>query len=511
MNTGGGVRFYVTRPNVDAMNSIANHITSDKSSREYYIIFVPRMLALCEDILEQQGVYGLVTVMEWKLYLIPLDQHILSLEIQDCVPTLYLTGDCTLLRLVANSIAQLESVYGYIETFHGKGHLAKQVWQLFERIRKRGIVKKSVISSVIFFDRRCDLVSPVCSQLTYEGILDDVFNTRNGYVELTGNVTGKKQNVKVQLNSKDPVFKVIRSQHFSSVPSLLSEISNELKGRYSKGRNEESLKELSKFVKELPKLKEKHESLSTHLKASEHIIIKKKDAEFQRQLACEQAILDVYDKAKKEVVEFIEECIQREFHFTIPLQLMCLLSASSDGIKPSQYKLLKQNFMMSYGSKHIVTFHHLDKVGLLREYKEEPKVTFKQLSKIFKLVPRETIPDPKEMSYVHGGLYKPLSCAAVEHVIQHGDWVGPEVSLKDWSATGSGGGPTFSYGASQRKRTSASPTPLRGQVILVYFIGGCTFSEINALQILGTQLDCSFIVATTNIINANTFISSLAA
>lgn len=46
------------------------------------------------------------------------------------------------------------------------------------------------------------------------------------------------------------------------------------------------------------------------------------------------------------------------------------------------------------------------------------------------------------------------------------------------------------------------------RVILVFFLGGCTFAEVAALRFLSQQDDTNveFIVATTKIINKNTFL-----
>jgi len=49
------------------------------------------------------------------------------------------------------------------------------------------------------------------------------------------------------------------------------------------------------------------------------------------------------------------------------------------------------------------------------------------------------------------------------------------------------------------------------KVTLIFFLGGCTYSEISSLRYLSTQDEypTEYLVATTKIINAKTFISSL--
>lgn len=55
---------------------------------------------------------------------------------------------------------------------------------------------------------------------------------------------------------------------------------------------------------------------------------------------------------------------------------------------------------------------------------------------------------------------------------------------------------------------SQSDTP---KVVLVFFLGGCTFAEISALRFLSRQEDnnVEFVIATTKLINKNTFLENL--
>lgn len=513
MNTGSETRFYITRPDIPAINYISQHIKSDlknRTPRNYHIIFVPRKLASCDYILEREGLYGHVKMWDWNLYLIPLDEHVLSLEHPNTTRTLYFDGNYSVLHSVARSILALEDQFGTIPIIHGKGQFAEMVWELVVRMKEAlgkttGPHSASTITDLVLFDRSCDWVTPMCSQLTYEGMLDDVFDIKSGFVELGTDITDKPQNVKILLNEKDPVFSLTRSMHFSAVSDTLIQVSKELKESYSKGRDRsQTIQEMKEFVKHLPALKEKHESLAMHLKASEKIIQQKKERNFQRQLGIEWSILEGTDK--QIIFESIEECIESQYSHYVPLQLLCLASATGNGIKPKYYLSFKRSFIHSYGHKHLVTFHNLGRVGLLRE-KEDQASPFNQLSHRLKLVPKDPssydLKEPVDASYVFGGAYIPLSCAVIEYVVKKGSWKGLEEAIKNWE------GPNFSHeqAVSQRKGLVAGTKANR--VVLVYFIGGCTFSEINALRFMGSKLNCQFIIATTDIINWKRTLDSL--
>lgn len=486
-----------------SMTWIARHIQNDVSerhTRNYNIIFVPRRLETCDFILENEGVYGYIQIFQWNLHLIPLDAHLLSLERFDSFKNLYIEQDFTIFNSVAQSLLLLEDIYGSIPVVHGKGHYAKMVWDLFLHLRE---IRRSPlrtrgeglgISELILVDRQCDLVTPLCSQLTYEGILDDVIRVQSGYIHISKDITGKEHDSKVVVNSKDPVFGVIRSLYFSSVPLTLSEITKGLKLSYTQGKSLSSIPALKNFVQRLPELVKRHDSLSIHVKVSEHITEKMKRQEFQRQLYFERAILEAVEKTQ--FTDYIEELIQRQMPYHIPLRLLCLMSTTNNGIKPKYFLPLKRAFLHSYGYKHMMTFRNLFKAGLLEDKEEEQKQvksTFKQLSKQLKLVPKDPgnydVHSPKDMSYVYGGAYKPLSCAVVEYLVRTGSWKGLDDTIKTWY------GPAFTH-----HDGSSLPPTRDAKVVLVYFIGGVTFSEVNALQLLGKLTNTVYVIATTNIL-----------
>src|SRR3954452_24764197 len=46
------------------------------------------------------------------------------------------------------------------------------------------------IDSLIIIDRSVDLITPLCTQLTYEGLIDEVFGIRASHVEVDSSLIG---------------------------------------------------------------------------------------------------------------------------------------------------------------------------------------------------------------------------------------------------------------------------------------------------------------------------------
>ncbi|XP_065184076.1 vacuolar protein sorting-associated protein 33B-like [Sycon ciliatum] len=504
-------RVYLMRAYPSLISSMIYQILEDRKRRvrcNYHLVAVPQMTHACSALLEQHGLFGDVQISGWPLDLLPLDKDLLSLELPSIFTDLYLAGDQHGIRIVAQSLITLQSLYGTIPTIHGLGRYSAMVRDLFQLLSADQETGATVaiegeprIEQLILFDRSCDSVTPLCSPTTYEGLLDDVFGIKNGFVEFDKLVTGKDQKIKLLLNSSDSVYAEIRSRHFTAVHSHLSGLAKQLQTGYDRRHDMTTVQEMKAFVTDLSGMKQQHRSLATHVGACE-VINKKKRASFlQKQLQIEHATLEGLDE--RECLELIEELINRQVSVTTPLRLLCLQSLTSGGLKPKTYQLLKTQFLQAYGYDHIVTLSRLEEMGWLKEQSDKQVPVFRTATKRLKLIPRDSegydLSKPPDTAYVFGGAYCPLSCHLAQHAMQNGGWQG----IEDFCQLLTKDVFTISQVASQRK------AGVGRSITVVYFIGGCTFSEVNALRFIAQQTGKQILVATTNLCQGTTMLQDI--
>lgn len=111
--------------------------------------------------------------------------------------------------------------------------------------------------------------------------------------------------------------------------------------------------------------------------------------------------------------------------------------------------------------------------------------------------------------------YAPLTIRIVERALKPNGWQSlndilsclPGPTFEEYQSTGQTSLTTTRRG-SFSSELSQSDTP---KVILVFFLGGCTYAEISALRFLSRQEDnnVEFVIATTKLINKNTFLDNL--
>ncbi|XP_050834698.1 vacuolar protein sorting-associated protein 33B isoform X3 [Serinus canaria] len=470
-----------------------------------------------------------VTCDEWSFYLLPLDEDIISMELPEFFRDYFLEGDHRWINPVARALQLLNSLYGPFGKSYGIGRCAKMSYELWRDLEEEsdteGQGRKPEIGHVFLMDRDTDYVTALCSQVVYEGLVDDTFRIKCGSVDFGPDVTSSDKSIKVLLNSQDKVFSQIRNEHFSSVFGFLSQKSRNLQAQYDRRRGMD-IKQMKDFVsQELKGLKQEHRLLSLHIGACESIMKKKTKQDFQETIKAEHSLLEGFDI--RESTSFIEEHIDRQVSPVESLRLMCLLSITENGLVPKDYRSLKTQYLQSYGPEHLLTFHNLKRIGLLTEQAAgetltavESKVSklvtdraagkitdafnslarksnFRAISKKLGLIPRldgeYDLKMPRDMAYVFGGAYVPLSCKIIEQVLERRGWQGLEEVVRLLN------GNEFCVSDSA---VEDNPAWECQRVILAVFLGGCTFSEIAALRFLGKERGCKFIFLTTAITNS---------
>uniref|UniRef100_G3PZG6 VPS33B late endosome and lysosome associated n=1 Tax=Gasterosteus aculeatus aculeatus TaxID=481459 RepID=G3PZG6_GASAC len=522
---------FLIRPRIQTVKWIyvANADKAAGRFRRYKIIFTPRKFYACEAMLEEQGIFGEVTTDEWSFCLLPLDDDVISMELPEFFRDNFLAGDQRWVRTAGSALHLLHSLYGPFSKLYGIGRCSKMAYESWREQVEEGeqTARRAEIGKVFLIDRDVDFVTPLCSQVVYEGLVDDIFRIKCGCVEFGPDVTSSDKSLKVMLNSQDKVFNEIRNEHFSNVFGFLSQKARNLQGAYDKRRGMD-IKQMKAFVsEELKGLKQEHRLLSMHIGASESIMKKKTKQDFQELLKTEHSLLEGFEI--RESISFLEEHISRQVSRLSGRINNRLLSPT--GLLPKDYRSLKAQYLQSYGADHLLTFSNLRQAGLLAEQpagealsameskvgklvndKTAGKLTdafsslarksnFRALSRKLNLVPKSDeeydLRVPRDMAYIFSGAYVLLSCKLVEQVLERDGWTGMDEVTRLLN------GHEFAVTADARTQGDAR------RVVLVMFLGGCTFSEISALRFLGREKGYKFIVVTTAITNSSRLIESL--
>jgi len=515
---------FVVRPTLKAMDFVADNIKQEEkhgggsgTKKEYHIVFVPRKSLLCEKRLKDSGVFGSLTfVDQLPVNLFPLDSDLLSMELPSSFRDYHLDGDPTCLHHAARAMMTLQAVCGVIPRVYGKGKAAAQMFDLMSRMRREMSGSepsvKPQIDTLVILDRGVDMLSPLATQLTYEGLIDEMFSIQQGTVRVPAEKFKQEnpdspagempaETKQLTLTSAEDLYSEIRGSNFNAVGPTLSRKARNISAQFEERHEAKTVREIKQFVDRLPHMQAAKLSLATHTSVAELIKEKIDSEEFLECLELEQEIFSYVNTDR--YIEVIEDLACRELSLIRLLRLMCMQSLVNSGLKPKLLDMYRKLILQVYGYNHICTLDNLEKVGLLASVSNNR--TYAQLRKRLNLS-LDSVDEqrPTDIAYVHS-VYAPLSVRLVQQLEKPG-WRNirdildllPGPSFED----------TQQLSPSVRGSTRNQDQP---KVVLVFFVGGCTFAEVAALRFLSQQEDSNieYLVATTSIINGSNFLESL--
>ena len=461
----------------------------------------------------------------------------------------------------------IQQAHGLFPRIIGKGDNAHRLMELLLRMRsetaadenptsKFGLMPSASIESLIIIDREIDFATVLLTQLTYEGLIDEMFGVQHNQAEIDSSIVGPAPGTqqsgrspaapvqqglkrKIQLDSSDKLFEQLRDVNGAIVDGLLYKVARRLQSDMESRHSAKTTSELRDFVNKLPGYQTEQQSLKTHIDLTAEIMKNTQGDIFRRTLEVQQNLYDGSDPSYQH--DTIEELISRDVPITSVLRLLCLESCISGGLRPKDLDNFKRQILHAYGYQHLLTLDALEKMGLLSSRTsanvllnpigmgggtaEATKTNYNYLRKILKLVVDEVNEqNPNDIAYVYSG-YAPLSVRLVQSIIQkqqlltitkgggaassgissaaHG-WQGFEEALRNTK------GETFNRvqkGDEQavKARHMLAGTGGKAKTVVVMFLGGITFTEIAALRFVAKREEGrrKILLCTTDIINGD--------
>ncbi|GMT31959.1 hypothetical protein PFISCL1PPCAC_23256, partial [Pristionchus fissidentatus] len=372
--SGRATRVFLMRGSLPNARLLAAFLRSDESTPAA-VIWVDRRLPMADRELERAGVYGALDQSALALPLLPIEADLFSLELPQSRRSDYYS--------VAQSLFQLQSLYGQFPTIYGVGEASEHVWKMLkvlysDRGEPRALADQP-ISHLFLLDRNLDPASVLMTGLTYESMLHDAFRIRCGKVQFGSEVEERlraslkeakeegaaaaaaKSNKSsiVALDNNDGVFASVRNLHMTAVFPWLSAKAREIQASYDKGAQLDALADVKAFVSgELKTLKTRHRQLETHICACEVLMERSGSASASERLALEHGLV-AGQADMNQVLEFLEDSMLAEQSPWQVLALACLASLASSGLPQKIFTSFRESFLHAYGFETLPILHAL--------------------------------------------------------------------------------------------------------------------------------------------------------
>jgi hypothetical protein len=469
---------------------------------------------------------------------------------------------------------QFQQKCGMFPRIIGKGDHAKRLADLLLRMKSElmagtgqggssfsDMTPSQSIESLIIIDRQSDFGTPLLTQLTYEGLLDEFFKIESNQLEVESSIIGpgatqapqgasssaapttQTMTRKVVLEGSEALYNTLRDSNCAVIGPLLNKVARRLQNTYESRNQAKTTAELREFVSKLPGYQAEHASLKLHTNLAEEVIRRTRGEFFTRCLEVQQNIAAGADPTTQH--DNIEELIARDVPLPMALRLLCVYSVFNNGIRPRDLENFKRDVLHAYGEQHLLTLNRLEKMGLLTArvggglvgaaMGPVGKVTNytsvrKNLHLIFDEVNES---EPDDIAYVFSG-YAPLSVRLVQAVIQK-QYLAKVLAQGQMAPQGTASagvgwrpfedsvkqvrGATFDEAQTGEEKAVRARQMLNGssseskKTVVVFFLGGICRAEIAALRFVAKQLaeegkGRKLLICTTNVLSGNDMVEA---
>ena len=476
----------------------------EEKKKDFHIIFVPKITNECNNYIKESNFSSLYHIYNFNMDIFPLDYDLMSLEDYTSFYNLYVEQNLNCISVLTRAIIKYESIFGKIKYRYYKGVLAEKLNKalLREEEVSTSIDKNNDLGtfSCFIFDRAVDMVTPLCTQFVYEGLLDDYFGINFNSIKVNPKVLDKESNldyIKLDLSKNDKFYTQMKDYNFNKVKTYLPNRLKEHNKMLEESKNKKmDLDKLQESISKIKILKEERPSLTNQINISDYIAKKQKIPKEQLYLNYEQVLL--LGETSSTFYEFIEDELAKKCEEYNILRMVCLESLIHGGIKYKIYDQLKKDIINIYGFQEIFLLRNLEKMNILKNY--DGSNLYNTLNKNLKLINDSVdVQNPNDTSYAYNG-YCPLLIRLIEKALSKG-WS----SIKDLLAKIPG---AFEFPKDENIIIDNSSKDKK--FILLVFIGGITYGEIAAIRYLNKNMgDKRFIILTTNIINNKKIFNSL--
>ncbi len=360
------------------------------------------------------------------------------------------------------------------------------------------------IDSVVLIDRETDLWSVLCSQFTYEALIDEKFGIENCRVKLAEPMT--------LTSACDPLFAEVRDVPVSQIGQVLSQKANYISECYKEKDRLKSISEIKDFMEKFKVIQAEHASLSSHVALATQCSDWARDPQHTYTLKVEDQIMSM-SKPVGKIFWKLEKLIRRDTGLNEILRLLCLTSLvfggkamTSGGVD----KVLK-SIVNRFGPHVIKALVRLEKAGFLAYHNPgaasagvvselmggASKSKWPKIREEFRLIVEgnnENMDPGNALAEAYSG-YVPLSVRLVQLL---------NVSWKTCAdKLGLLRGPAIEIVQECPIATTGGVAQGNTIYVAVVFVGGVTYGEVAALRKL-SQLEGGkrkFVVITTTITN----------
>ena len=508
---------FIIQPTMDNLETLiyAKHVV--QNTVELCAIFFPKETPEIIEKLIKEELLDTFQIYNFNIDIEPLDADLYCLESDESFREIYIDKNYDSISKLAEVVLKFEAAFGKIQSKYIKGDMAK-IFNDYLTLKEaeHKLKTNEQILGMIVLDRSIDFITPLLSNYTYEGMIDEYLGINKGNITVKRSFT--KSILKPDYRKKKPddnieypltsdvngFFSDLRCMHYITATNYISSINDKYVAKFDKNkevRTTDQMVETFSSFKDFKSIESYLNDNTNFLKLLYNEVKNIDDANIR------QNKLALINGDDKKVETYYNDYISEKKDLYKILNVIILQSLIQNGIE--NYFLLKREIMNIYGYQQIFLFRNLEFLNLVKEKENITlqklfKSRFQQINENLNLINRNfKLRETNDLSYIVEG-YCPLTLKLIEKAGE-GGWSEIRETLNLIP-----GKTSIPF----NEKEVANPTE-NINTIFVVFLGGITYAEIEGIRYLNRKYkeiyDKSndenktrkqFIIITTQILNS---------
>jgi hypothetical protein len=232
----------------------------EEIKKEFHVIFNPKITNECSKFIKISNFASFFHTYNFNMDIFPLDYDLMSLEDYTSFYDLYVEQNLNCISVLARAIIKYENIFGKIKYKYFKGSLAEKLNKLLSReeeISSSIDKNKNMETFACFmFDRAVDMITPLCTQFVFEGIIDDYFGINFNSIKVDPKILEKEaktESIKLDLSKNEKFYTQIKDFNFDKIKTYLPNKLKEHNRILEESKNKKM--DLQKLQESLDKIK----------------------------------------------------------------------------------------------------------------------------------------------------------------------------------------------------------------------------------------------------------------
>lgn len=474
------------------------------------ILIIPIYGRLSQIAVEESGIEKDIKVTEFHADLMCFENYEFLVPVPNCFRRIFAENNIDDLTTIARALVKIEMLNGVFQKIHTIGPMAARVKHILqemkEQISTNAFIEAPTFSNLIIIDRTADLYTPLATQFTYEGILDESFSPPCNVLDLPESI--KFPNRTITLSDDDGAFKEIRGMQ---LPVAVEKVSEEIaaigkvKRSLKPGMDTNQFKIQAANAKRLSELKP---LLTLHLDIMDYLVkLKANDPDFKKIIDFEyqtQLGLEIDPPMAQKY------CIMDQ-NWDEAVREYCIQCLYQRGLQNKYLTNVRRLLIEKFGAQVLDDLDNLIRVNLLVAKIPAYRIftaklpTWEQTNKIFNLIASPT--DEEDFGQFYDGGYVPLLCRIIESAIM-GTMNRKKKAILDKNNTSYE--PPVEEKSFFSRKSGIDKTV--SQKICVFVIGGIVPTEAAIIRSMGIKLfqgAVEFYIGSTSILSGKRFIQEI--